>query len=407
MRTFKYIFLILALLPLTGCIEEIGFENENFESALVVEAMITNEEKHHQINLSRTYRFEEDESERIEGAVLTLFEDNGTYDFEEVEPGIYVSSEIFKADANKDYRLEISTNGNTYLSTTKQLTSPTEIDRLYVERETNDDNVNGLSIYVDTFDPAGNSKYYRYEYEETFRVEPPFFVPEDLVLDLSPGDVNDPCPDCVVKMVPRSPDKRVCYRTETSQSIILTSSNSFNEDRVSRFLTRFVKSDDYRISHRYSILVKQFVHSPEVYNYLEALSSFSSEGSLFSQLQPGSVTGNITSEENPNETVLGYFEVASVSRKRIFFNYDDFYPNEPLPPYLNNCIPRAPFRCRATSNNSFRCAGLVAGIKANTIVYKEPNNGQLPLGGRYLILDRECGDCTALGESEPPEFWIE
>ena len=35
--------------------------------------------------------------------------------------------------------------------------------------------------------------------------------------------------------------------------------------------------------------------------------------------------------------VLGYFEDATQSNSRIFLNYEDFYPEEPLPPYFINC----------------------------------------------------------------------
>ena len=220
-------------------------------------------------------------------------------------------------------------------------------------------------------------------------------------------DLIEPCRTCMVKFVPRSQDKRICYRTETSQNINLTSSKGFTEDRVSRFLTRFVRSDDYKISHRYSLLVRQFVHSRDAYGYLEAVSSFSGEGSLFSQVQPGFVAGNIVSEANPDEKVIGFFDVASVSTKRIFFNYDDFYPNEPLPPYINSCQIIAPLQCIPSGHNTYRCGGLINGIERNIIVYRGMNTGQIPLGGQFLMVDRECGDCTALGDIEPPEFWIE
>jgi len=407
-RTFFLVFSFFGILFYSSCVEEIEFENEIFESTLVIDATITNEEKQHIIFLSRTYPFEDGGPNPESNALVTITGNGTRYEFEEDEAGRYVAKTTFRAMPNVDYQLHINTsNGRTYASSITQLTQTTQIDALYAVRETNDDGANGMSMYIDTFDPTGNSKYYRYEYEETFRVEPPSFVSQDLVEDFTPAEVADPCPDCPVKFVFRSQDKRICYRTETSQSINLTNTKGFIEDRVTRFLTRFVRSDDYRISHRYSILVKQFVHSREAYSYLEALSRFSGEGSLFSQVQPGFVAGNMVSETNPEEKVLGFFDVASVSTKIIFFNYDEFYTNEPLPPYINSCEPRAPYRCIAAGNTGFRCGGLINGLRRNLIVYRAMNTGQIPLGGPYLMVDRECGDCTALGEIEPPDFWIE
>ena len=407
-RAIHLLFSLFGILCCASCIEEIDFENESFESALVIDATITNEDRQHEVFLSRTYPFEVGGPKPESNATVTMIGNGTSYQFEEEEAGTYVSASTFSALPNVDYQLQINTNdGRTYSSSTTQLTQITQIDALYAVRETNDDGTNGMSMYIDTFDPTGNSKYYRYEYEETFRVEPPAFVSEDLVEDFTPAVLSELCPECPVKIVFRSQDKRVCYRTETSQSIVLSNTNGFTEDRVTRFLTRFVKSDDYKISHRYSILVKQFVHSREAYSYLEAISRFSGEGSLFSQVQPGFVAGNIVSESNSDEKVIGFFDVASVSAKRIFFNYDDFYPNEPLPPYINSCQLKAPFRCVQANNSSFRCAGLINGLRRNLIVYKGMNTGQIPVGGAYLMVDRECGDCTALGDIEPPDFWVE
>lgn len=407
-RKLYIVFTLFGIFCCVNCVEEIEFENEVFESALVIDATITNEDKQHEVLLSRTYPFEDLGPSPESNANVTVTGNGVVYQFTEDKPGSYISEAVFSAMPNVDYQIRITTNdGRTYTSIPTQLTQSSQIDELYAVRETNDDGINGMSMYIDTFDPTGNSKYYRYEYEETFRVEPPAFVSEDLVEDFTPEVLIDLCPDCPVKFVFRSQDKRVCYRTETSQSIILTSSKGFTEDRVTRFLTHFVKSDDYKISHRYSILVRQFVHSREAYTYLEAVSRFSGEGSLFSQVQPGFVSGNIISESNSEEKVIGFFDVASVSTKRIFFNYEDFYPNEPLPPYINSCEPRAPFRCVQANNSTFRCAGLINGLRRNLIVYRGMNTGQIQLGGPYLMVDRECGDCTALGDIEPPDFWVD
>ena len=404
----RYIFFLACTqLLVTGCVEELDFVTENFEDALVINAIITNEESFHKIWISRTYRFEEDGPNPESNASVTINGNGRDYLFEEGDAGVYTSEIAFAAQPNVDYQLMVTTqNGRSYTSNPAQLTQSTQIDAIYAERETNDDGVNGMSMYVDSFDPTGNSQYYRYEYEETFRVEPPSFVSQDLVGDLA-YDLRDPCRECLVKLVYRSQDKRICYRTETSQNTNLTNTTGLTEDRVSRFLTRFVRSDDYRISHRYSILVKQYVQSMEAHRYLEAVSSFSGEGSLFSQVQPGFLVGNIVSESNPEEKVIGFFEVSSVSSKRMFFNYDDFYSGEPLPPYINSCQLKAPLQCIPSGNFSYRCGGLINGIERNIIVYKGINTGQLPLGGPYLMVDRECGDCTALGDIEPPDFWIE
>ena len=51
----QIISLILFGFIINGCVEPFEFNQETFESALVIEATITNELKTHEITLSRTF----------------------------------------------------------------------------------------------------------------------------------------------------------------------------------------------------------------------------------------------------------------------------------------------------------------------------------------------------------------
>jgi hypothetical protein len=369
-------------------VEELDFVTETFESALVINATITNELKHHKIFVSRTYPFEEDGPIPESGATVRVIGNGADFIFEETEAGTYSSTTAFAAAPNIDYQLQIQTaNGRLYTSSTTQLTQTTQIDALYVEREANDDGVNGMSIYLDSFNPSGNARYYRYEYEETFKIIAPDWKDKDLV-------VIDQDPNCLIPLVDRPEEQRICYRTETSQSINQTNTANLAEDRISKHLVRFVRSDDYKISHRYSVLARQYVQSQAAYEYLETLSKFSNEGSLFSQIQPGFINGNIISETNASEKVIGFFEVSSVDEMRLFFNYDDYYPNEALPPYVDLCQVITPRVCDPRNRV----------IQARTLVFFDKNEDDTAL---FKMVPRVCGDCTAIGNSEPPTFWTE
>ena len=81
-----------------SCVEEFEPETEIFESALIVEATITNEEKRQQVLVSRTFRLEEDGPTPESSAVVRITDDQqGNYTFDEVEPGTYLSTEPFRA----------------------------------------------------------------------------------------------------------------------------------------------------------------------------------------------------------------------------------------------------------------------------------------------------------------------
>ena len=389
----------MVFISLVSCVTEIDFETEAFEDALVVEASITNEEKIHEIKLSRSYRFEDDGPTPETNAIVKIASSNGDILFEETENGKYASLSAFKAMPNSAYVLQIVTSdGRSYKSNETVLTQETQIDNLYAIRETNDDGVNGMSIYIDTFDATGNSMYYRYEYEETYKIIAPLWVDEDLVV------VADEWPDCFVELVPR-PYTRVCYNTVSSIDNIQGATVGLSEDRLTRFLVREISSDNYILSWRYSILVRQYVQSQEAYTYFETLSEFAGDGSLFSQNQPGFISSNIRSESNSEEKVLGFFEVSSVSSKRIFFNYEDYYPNEPQPPYASSCLEISPEI--DLGHPADLCGPLLVLIEGGTVLYYRENEFPSLREGPYYVVPAECGDCTRLGTITVPDFWEE
>jgi len=397
-------FISMSMLLFTSCIEEIDFETETFESALVIEATITNEVKNQEILLSRTYQFEEDGPNPESNATVIVETENSIFSFNEIEPGRYVSTNEFGAVTNEAYQLKINTsNGRSYVSSPTFLTQVTQIDDVYAVRETNDDGENGMSIYVDSYDPTGNSKYYRYDYEETYKIVSPTWSPKDVIVldDLT----------CEVDLINKAQEEKTCYNTEESLRINLFATNELTEDRVNRHLIRFIGSDNYIMSHRYSILVKQYIQSREAFNYFKTLKDFSEEGSLFSQTQPGFFNGNIVSEINSEEKVIGFFDVSTVSSQRIFFNYDDYYPNEDLPPFFIACEPTEHYQYTTTG----LCGSLISELERDRVVYHsgvekildtEISNDSI-LVGNFLMVLRPCGDCTALGSNIVPDFWTD
>ncbi len=405
MKPITYLVFGLIVLLSFSCVEEIDFATytETFESALVVEATITNEYKQQQVKLSRTYKIEEDGPNPETGAQVTLLVNGSPISFVETENGMYLSETAFAAQHNADYQLKVITsNGRKYSSTPIQLTQETQIDNIYAERITNEFGEDGIAIRIDSFDPTSNSRFYRYEYEETYKIIAPFYSGSKLIVT---GNVY---PNCSVQLVSRDEDVRTCFKTDFSTNIILTSTQDLQEDIVEGFQVCFLNKNNFKISHRYSVLVKQYVQQPEAFLYYSKLKDIAEQDSnLFSQLQPGFLNGNIFSETNTEEKVVGYFEVASVSKKRIFFNYTDFYPDEPLPPYVISCVPFAPKLSVSGLGGSGRCGELITSLEADRITFWDINSFPEPGEGPYLVVIKECGDCTALGTNEVPDFWVE
>jgi hypothetical protein len=385
-QKLKVLITLAYLFIFWNCTEPFQGEVEGFGDVLVVNTVITNEMKRQEVRLTRSYRFAEKGPIPEEAARVQIETDDGQVLFDEVEPGNYFSSVPFVAEMNKNYTLSITTaDGRSYRSETMQLPiADTTIDQLYAERIVDDNGVEGMGIFVDTFDTSRGSNYYRYDFVETYKIIAPLWSPEDVVfvIQLSSG------PDFAVIL--REREERVCYGNERAKTINVTNTLNLSQDRLSHYPIRFIGRDNYMLSHRYSILVKQFVQSPEAYAYYETLKGLTqSSTDIFSEDQPGFLAGNISALDDPNENVAGFFEVATVDEKRIFFNYEDFFPGEELPPYILNCVP-------TISSGEDLARTLVN----NTHVFYDINGG-------IRNVPRECGDCTALGSNKIPDFWEE
>ncbi|QLC66421.1 DUF4249 domain-containing protein [Flavobacterium sp. LPB0248] len=408
MKSFIYKISLLFLLVLvaSSCTEQYVFQNNDFESALVVEGTITNELKNQTIRLSQVYQLEETGPKLEKGAHVFISDDQGNeYQFEEKDT-IYSSITPFKAEPGRKYQLKIRTSvGKNYTSDEQVLTTETKIDNVTATVE----NVNGqrgVQINVNSFDPANSSKYYRYEYTETYKIIAPMWDNREAIIVDIPADPGNPIEGTppspaseVIVVRPRNKETKTCFSTKKSNEIILNNTNSLSEDRV-HFPVRFISNQNYIITNRYTIFVKQYVQNLAAYTYYRTLKELSSSGSILSPKQPGFFNGNMRSVENPTEKVIGFFEVSAVSSERIFFNYADLFPNEPLPPYYEtdcnirdflDCIGDPP--CAAIQLRSI--------LKSRELVHFSSSSSS------YALVKPACGDCTSFSSNIVPPFWVE
>lgn len=402
---FYILFFATAVLLLSGCTEQYLLQTSTFDEALVVEGTITNEFQQQQIRISRTFRFEQTDPVNESGATVTVSDDAGNSYAFEANDGKYLSAIPFRAEPGRTYRLDITTaEGKTYSSSGQKLGVVNEMQSVVPTVQVKNGE-KGVAIIVNSFDQQRNSKYYRYEYEETYKVIAPEWSPEKAIL-LPPLEGSA---HAEIGIVPRdSGETRTCYGTNRSTDIIQTSTVGLQEDRVA-FPVRFISTQNYIITHRYSILVRQYIQSLEAYTFYRTMKQLSSSGSsILSQNQPGFFYGNIKCESNPQEKVVGFFEVSSVSSKRIFFNYTDLFPNDPLPPYAADCTLRRFGFCFIDTNPDCKGAALLSIIGSNDLLYA----GDFPNteGGSYqvyMMVPPACGDCTKISSNVIPPFWID
>jgi Domain of unknown function (DUF4249) len=235
--------------------------------------------------------------ESPEGKVFSLTEGSN---------GIYSAASI-NIEHGENYKLRIKAGGREYLSTEIQLRRSPVLDSV-TWRAAPD----GVTIYVDSHDITGATKYYQWTYTETWEYNAEYlsnyeFDPKTtLVKQRRPGGYV-----------------YVCYNTASSSRVLIASTTQNRQDVVSDFPLAFHRKGTKKLSRLYSILVEQRAMDELAYRYWSNLQRTTENlGGLFDPL-PAEVTGNVHNIANESEPVLGYFAGGEVQQKRLFINHEE------------------------------------------------------------------------------------
>lgn len=396
MKFANKILLLFIGLFAVSCVDPYQLESNTFEEALVIEATLTNQLKYQEVKISKTFKLEETLPTIVTDAEVSISDDLGnTYGFT-ASNGLFVSNSPFQAVTGRNYKLRIVSGGKIYESSAEILSESQPIESVTTSEESKNGE-RGVQIKVNSVDPTGNSKYYRYSYEETYKVIAPYWseyvavIEQDAEYGMSIADE--------IFLVPHTYEARTCYSTAYSTDLYLTKTVGLSEDRVQDFPIRFIKVTDPIIQNRYSINVIQYVQSLAAYTFYETLAELSAAGeNIFSQNQPGFFYGNISSVSNPSDKVIGFFEVSGVAEKRIFFNFEDVFPNDVLPPFLFDCeiieLDSTAFGPGNRQGATLRTALL----NRKALYYTHA----FPI---YFVVRPECADCTTFSSNVIPSFW--
>ena len=176
-RLSSYIKMGLVLGPylyLFGCTEPFAIETVGLERILVVEATITDEMKRQRVTLTRTIGLEEFGRDVVENAEVKIMASNGAnFNFSlQAGTNYYISDEEFKALPELEYRLNIVTQDNQrYSSSAVTLPPVVALDQVYTEL-IDEPGKEGIQVLVDA-ENSTDAQYFRYEYEETYKVTLP------------------------------------------------------------------------------------------------------------------------------------------------------------------------------------------------------------------------------------------
>ena len=374
---YKHLFFLLTLLVLiaVGCKDPYGPPARSInQSYLVVEGYL-NGNGPTSIRLSRTFKL--DDSARVQpelSASVNLQSKGGAlFGFVPMGNGEYRSAQL-PMQVNEEYRLYIKTaDGKDYISDYVPYKPTPEIDSVSWERKEN-----GVQIYANTHDPANNTTYYRWDYDETWEFRSSYLS----FYEYKNGQV-----------VMRDPNENLftCWKTESSTNILLGSSASLQSDIISLKPITFIPNNSWKLSVKYSINLRQYALTKEAYQYWQNLMKISEQlGSIFDP-QPSEIRGNIRNPLDPDELVIGYISAGTINEKRIFIS------NSQLPGwnYRAACDLLITPGTKDSIDFYFRDGG-----------YTPIDVAELPSGGTgWSYSTTLCVDCRLRGVNVRPLFW--
>ncbi|MBC6988091.1 DUF4249 domain-containing protein [Hymenobacter sp. BT491] len=306
------------------------------------------------------------------------------YPLAETAPGTYTSA-VLTLSPDKRYRLFVRSSGQReYASDFVQAKITPAIDS--VTWQISD---KGLQFYVNAHDAANNTRYYRWDYEETWDFNSAFRAQIELRnnrLQLLTEDINH------------------CWATARAPSIKLSSTVKLTQDVVTHYPLTLLPSNSTKLQVKYSILVRQYALTAAEFAYWELLQkNTESLGTLFDPL-PSQLVGNVHALSDASETVIGFVGVQSVTEQRLFID-------------RNRDLPR--------TNAWLPVTGYESCVRVDTILVRNPTGPQDPryisyfkdnpfapiefIDSRtkpaYSYSTAECVDCRKRGTNKQPDFW--
>lgn len=391
----------LILFLLKSCIDPYQLNLSEYDSLLVVEGMITDENRPYTIALSRTFQNKDTFPEKVRYAnVYVTTGDEEPIVFTEKEPGIYQSDPAtFRGRAGETYTLHIRTVNNEYVSDPCLMVPVPAIDTVSFVRDKHfstdgTTELDGVSIFVTPSSATGTGEYLRWDFEETWKVEAPYPVGYQYLGHRT------------VITIPVQ--NQTCWKHESSSNILVYAYPSGDIPQVIKQPLTFISPvTTDRLTHQYSILVKQYSLSKEEYDFWNDLKQVSEErGDIFDK-QPHFVPGNIHSVKNKSEKVLGYFQVSAVAEKRIYITKHQI-SNLQLPSFRYHCkIIEVGGEDPAEGQTGF--ASLDDAYNFYTgigMVFVYPIYHGLALTG-LAFATVACTDCSVAADPVKPDFWID
>lgn len=336
--------LVLVIFALPSCVDQIEFPLNTGEEKLIVSGQLNDLSEPQYVYLSETTSEDReplftdgfftinDLPRPVSRALVRLVSDrNQSWDYREINPGQYQLESFEGIESGVAYHVEIAVGSRQYRSTPEVM--PELIGSDDISYSFDRGIVDGrpetafISISTEVTVPQASEGYYlRWDVEEVYYWALTFF----------PNPLNRAPPDCYV------------FGFADPERITLLNGDLLNRPggQSSQIVAERVIDQSFLSRHYFN--VRQLSTTLEAYEYWRKIRELvNNTGSVF-DVPPAPVKGNLQNVADPNETVLGYFEVVNAEVTRIYTTQADvpffieevctYAPDRPITDYPTTCL---------------------------------------------------------------------
>jgi len=381
------ILMTLMLAVCTSCEDAYWPDLDNkYESLLVVDGLITNAHGPYTVKLSLTTDLQHPQYTPVRDCEVIISDNEGNEEtLTEVDKGIYKTKpDGIQGVIGRSYKVTIHRpEGKTYSSDFEELLPPVAIDTVYPVIEYTDAPgfplpMPGYQFYITTKPTGTANSYLRWEMEQTFEYKVDF-----MIYYYYNGALHE---------FPNHDSLQTCWKTDPVRTIFTTSTEGLAQHTIENFPLHYISFDTREFSIRYSLLINQLTISPKAYNFWNDVNEQNTEGGTLYTHLPYQITGNVYNTVDSSEPVPGYFQVASVSSRRIFVDR----PPPTIPMYYSFC---------SLQDADYKEYGFM--FMTNDPKEWPKYVTEDSRGGRAVPV-KACTDCREHGGTiEKPDFWEE
>lgn len=337
---------IVVLFGVVSCVDQISFPLEKSRTGrLIVSGLFTDMNDTHIVFLSEAasqdrpplpsggYLTLDNKPRPVQNARVQLFSSPGneSWVYQEARPGEYELKGDFVTKDGLSYYLEIQIEDRIYRSRVQTMPEHIGADKLSFsfERTRLDDNPDAAMAVIRsqvTLPEVDGGYYLRWAVDEAYFWDLTFF----------PNPFNTPPPNCIVFGYPEP--ERI---TRINGDLL-----GKNPGKSTQIVAQRLVDQSFLSRHYFN--VRQLSVSKETFDYWGKVSEVvNNTGSVF-DTPPAPIRGNMYNVNNPDEVVLGYFEVAKARITRIYTTAADvpfflekeclYQLNKPIDQYLRSCL---------------------------------------------------------------------